>query len=176
MSRRLLTALAAAVAMAALTAPGALAAPQLKTFVIYAKPVTADFVNHNDDRQRGDIVNPFTDDVLPTPPNANSSKKGTRAGDNGFFTFKLFSDAKLTQAVGTAIYSCTFNFAQEAICTADFQLGKGTMVASGPAKLDGSSFVIPVTGGTGSYASAHGQLTSTTASNKSTRVIRFQLV
>lgn len=176
MTRRLLTAIAAATATAALAAPGALAAPKLRTFVLYAKPTQTHFVNHADDRERGDIVNPFTDDVLPTPPSANSGKKGTRAGDNGFFTFKLFSDAKQKRPVGTAIFSCTFNFAQEAICSADFQLNGGTMIASGPAKLDGSSFVIPVTGGTGSYASAHGQLTSTTAAKASTRVIRFQLV
>ena len=35
------------------------------------------------------------------------------------------------------------------------------MIAMGPAKLDGSDIVLPVTGGTGRYAGAHGQLTST---------------
>jgi hypothetical protein len=54
------------------------------------------------------------------------------------------------------------------------------MVAMGPAKLDGlngSTIVLPVIGGTGRYAGAHGQLTSTPSSTKkNTQIIRFQLV
>ena len=113
---------------------------------------------------------------LPTPPNANSAKTGARAGDNALFSFKLYSDLKLTRPVGNAIYSCTFNFAQEAICEANFTLNGGTMIAMGPAKLDGSTIVLPVTGGTGRYAGAHGQLTSRSSGTKNTQIIRFRLV
>ena len=80
----------------------------------------------------GTSTNPFNADILPTPPNANTGKKGARAGDNALFSFKLYSDPKLTRPVGTAIYSCTFNFAQEAICEANFQLSGGTHDRDGP--------------------------------------------
>ena len=40
------------------------------------------------------------------------------------------------------------------------------MIAMGPAKLDGSDIVLPVTGGTGRYAGAHGQLTSTSVGHQ----------
>jgi acyl-CoA synthetase (AMP-forming)/AMP-acid ligase II len=175
-SRRLLAAFAAVATAGAIAVPVAPGATQVRSFVLYARLAQMQFVNHADDRERGDIQNPFTQDTLATPPSANSGKKGTRAGDNALYSLKLFSDVKLRKPVGTAIYSCTFNFAQEAICSANFQLSNGSMLALGPAKLDGSTFVIPVTGGTGHYAGAHGQLTSKTNAVTSTQVIRFQLV
>ena len=51
------------------------------------------------------------------------------------------------------------------------------MIAMGPANLDKRGMVLPVTGGTGRYAGAHGQLTSKPSGNKkNTQIIRFQLV
>jgi hypothetical protein len=162
--------------VATTTTPLTPAPAQGRSFVIYAKPTRAQFVNHSDDRARGDFTNPFDPDVLPTPPNANSAKKGARAGDNAFFNFKLFSDLNLTRPIGNANYSCTFNFAQEATCEANFSLNGGTMFAMGPATLAGSDIILPVTGGTGRYAGAHGQLNSRAAGNKNTQIIRFRLL
>jgi len=160
----------------ATTAPAA-PAKAGRSFVVYAKPTRAQFVNHADDRVRGKITNPFDPDLLPTPPNANSGKKGARAGDDALFSFALYSDADLTRRIGNAIYSCTFNFAQEAICEANFTLRGGTMIAMGPAQLDGSTIVLPVTGGTGPFAGAHGQLSSKSAGTaKNAQIVRFRLV
>jgi hypothetical protein len=179
MTRRRLPAALLAVAVAgAVAAPLALSATQARrSFVLYAKPTRALFVNHNDDRERGNFTNPFGD-LLPTPRNANSGKEGARAGDNALFTLKLYSDRKLKRLVGTAAYHCTVNFGQQAICEGQFDFGRsGTMVAMGPADLKSGDLVIPVTGGTGRYAGAHGQLTSTSQGKKtSTQVLRFQLV
>jgi len=168
-----------ALALAATTAPLAPATTQERSLVVYAKPTRAQFVNHNDDRERGALRNPFDPDSPPTPPNANSAKKGARAGDNALFSFKLYSDARLTRPVGNAIYHCTFNFAKEAICEANFTLNGGTMIALGPAKLDSGNvnIVLPVTGGTGRYAGAHGQLTSRPSGAKNNaQIIRFRLL
>jgi hypothetical protein len=178
MSRRLPAALAAVAIAATIAVPAAPATTHGRSFVFYAKPTRAQFINHADDRARGDkIVNPFLADILPTPPKANAGKKGARAGDNALFSLKLYSDAKLTRPVGTANYSCTFNFAHIAICDGDFELNNGTMIAMGPANLETGNFVLPVIGGTGRYAGAHGQLTSRSSSSKTnTQIIRFQLV
>ena len=62
--------------VATTTAPAAPATTQGRSFVVYAKPTRAQFVNHNDDRARGDFKNPFDPDLLPTPPNANSGEEG----------------------------------------------------------------------------------------------------
>jgi hypothetical protein len=178
MSRPVLAALVTIVVAAAAAVPIAQASTQARRSVVfYAKPTRAQFINHADDRARGNFTNPFADE-LPTPPNANSGKPGARAGDNAIFTLKLYSDARLTRAVGTAAYTCTVNFGQQAICEGQFQLtGGGTMIAMGPADLKSGDLVLPVTGGTGRYAGAHGQLTSTAAGTKTnTQIIRFQLV
>ena len=51
------------------------------------------------------------------------------------------------------------------------------MIAMGPADLKSGDLVLPVTGGTGRYAGAHGQLTSKSAGTKTnTQIIRFRLV
>jgi hypothetical protein len=178
MSRRLPAALVAVAVAATVAVPVAQAKTQAsRSFVFYAKPAQAQFINHNDDRERGNFKNPFAD-ILPTPPNANNAKPGARAGDNALFTLKLYSDAKLKRLVGTAAYSCTVNFGQQAICEGQFELNAGgTMVAMGPADLKSGTFVLPVTGGTGRYSGAHGQLTSRAAGKKtSTQILRFQLV
>jgi hypothetical protein len=178
MSRRLPAALAAVAAAATMAVPVAWATTHGRSFVLYAKPTRAQFINHADDRERGLRLNPFNADILPPPPQANTGKKGGRAGDNALFSFKLYSDPNLTRLVGTAIYSCTFNFAHEAICEADFDLSNGTMIAMGPAQLDSTftRIVLPVTGGTGRYAGAHGQLTSTPSFSGNLQIIHFQLV
>jgi hypothetical protein len=177
-SRRLLAALLAAAVTAAVAVPVALAATQARrTFVLYAKPTRAQFIDHNDDRERGNFTNPFAD-ILPTPRNANTGGVGARAGDNAIFTLKLYSDSKLKRAVGTAAYACTVNFGQQAMCEGQFELSGGaTMIAMGPADLKTGELVLPVTGGTGRYAGAHGQLTSKpTGKKSSTQIIRFELI
>jgi hypothetical protein len=178
MSRRLAVAVAAVAAAATLAVPAAQAAAHGRSFVFYAKPTRAQFVNHADDRTRGLRLNPFNADVLPPPPTANKGKKGGRAGDNALFAFKLYTDANLTRLVGTAIFTCTFNFAHAAVCEGDFQLSHGSMIAMGPAQLDTrfSQMVLPVTGGTGRYAGAHGQVTSMPSIYKNTQIMHFQLV
>jgi hypothetical protein len=177
-SRRLPAALVAVVVGAAVAVPVALATTQARrTFVLYAKPTRAQFVDRNDDRERGNFTNPFGD-ILPTPKNANTGKPGARAGDNALFTLKLYSDSKLKRLVGTASYACTVNFGQQAICEGQFELSGGaTMIAMGPADLKTGELVLPVTGGTGRYSGAHGQLTSKSAGKKTTtQILRFQLV
>lgn len=182
MSRRLPAVVAAVAVAGALAIPVASATPQgtasaqARSFTVYAKPTRAQFVDHNDDRERGNFKNPFDPD-LPTPPNANSAKTGARAGDNAFFSFKLYSDLRLTRQIGSAIYSCTFNFSREAVCQANFSLRGGTMVAMGPAMLTTANILLPVTGGTGRYAGAHGQFTSRSSGQaNNAQIIRFRLV
>jgi hypothetical protein len=177
MRRKIAAALVSVTAAATIAVPIAPAATQGRSFVVYASPTRAQFVNHSDDRKRGKITNPFDSNVLPTPPSANSSKKGTRAGDTALFSFKLYSDLKLTRRVGDAVYSCTFNFAQEAVCEANFSLKGGTMIAMGPASFESSTIVLAVTGGTGRYTGAHGQLSSRASGNKNNaQIIRFRLL
>jgi len=164
-------------AVAALAIPAATSAAHRQSFTLYAKPKRIQFVNRADDRDRGNKTNPFGGDVLPTPPSANSGKKGARAGDNAVMTLTLYIDRKLTRPAGSAFFTCTFNFAQEATCDADFELRRGTVLAMGPARLDGSQILLAVTGGTRRHVGARGQVSSTTSRTlKNTQVLHFTLL
>jgi hypothetical protein len=168
---------AALAAVASGASYGATAATETHSIVLYAKVSRVQFVNHADDRQRGNLTNPFNADVrLPPPPTANVGKKGARAGDNALFSFKLYSDAKLAKRVGSGVYSCTFNVAHQAICEADFELKDGTMFASGPADLDTGRFTLPVNGGTGAYLGARGEFISRPAARKDAHRLTFLLL
>ena len=176
MTRPRLGALVTAATIAgSIALPAAAAHPQ--SFVLYGKATRVQFVNRADDRARGNTTNPFGDYPLPTPPSANSGKKGARAGDNALITVMLYVDRKLTQHAGIETLSCTFNFGGEAMCQADFELRRGAVIGMGPAKLDGRQIVLAVTGGTGRHIGAHGQVISTPSStNKSVHVLRFTLL
>ncbi len=148
-----------------------------RSLIVYAKAAQFQFVNHADDRARGTIKNPFNADTkLPPPPTANTGKKGTRPGDNALFRLKVYADLELTKRVGSAVYSCTFNFAQQAMCEAQFDLNNGSMTGSGPADLLTGQFTLAVIGGTGAYLGARGQLTSGFAARKNTIRIDFLLL
>ncbi len=145
--------------------------------MIYLKATRLQFLNHADDRARGDVTSPFDPDAKLTPPtNANSGAKGTRAGDQALFSFKLYADAGLAKPIGTAVYSCTFNFAQQAACDANLELTGGTMFASGPADLITGRFTLAVVGGTSAYLGSRGQLTSAPTGRKNTTRLDVVLV
>jgi hypothetical protein len=177
MRHKLPITLTAAAIATSICVSAAAATTQARSLVLYAKVTRAQFMNHADDRARGNASNPFNVDVaLPTPPGANTRKKGARAGDQALVTLKLYSDAHLTRPVGSVVYSCTFNFTNEALCEANFELKNATMIAMGPADLS-AAFILPVIGGTGRYAGAHGEFTSTpTTTNKNVQAIHFLLL
>ncbi len=49
-----------------------------------------------------------------------------------FFSFKLYADPKLKQSIGSALYTCNFNFNQQATYDAFYNLNGSTLFASGP--------------------------------------------
>ena len=78
--RRLPFALVAVAIAATAAVPVAQASTQARrSFVFYAKPTRAQFVDRASDRARGDVSNPFSADELPTPANANKGKQGFTA-------------------------------------------------------------------------------------------------
>ncbi len=129
------------------------------TFYAYATHVR--FVNHADDRARGNIHNPFNADAKSLVTVTKGT--GPFPGDTAQYNFKLYRDPNLKHGAGSAVYTCTFNFAHHAICTALYEVSTGTMFASGPTDFDSTQFTLAVTGGTGKYLSARGQVSSGTA-------------
>jgi hypothetical protein len=150
---------------AALFAVGAAGATGRQQLRIYAGASQAQFVDHSDDRARGAVQNPFNVDVDALLPVSKAMQKGggPYPGDSATYSFKLYSDAGLKKKLGTAVYSCTFNFNKRALCSADFELTGGTMFAYGLADFTSPRFILAVNGGTGKYLGAHGQVSSAPA-------------
>ena len=114
---------------------------------------------------------------LPTPPNANSAKKGARAGDNALFNFKLYSDLDLTRADRQRDLLLHVQLRPGSDLRGQLQPQRRNHDRDGPGDTHGSDIILPVTGGTGRYAGAHGQLTSRASGNKkNTQIIRFRLL
>lgn len=130
-------------------------------FTIYARVTQSQFMDHSDDRERGNYANPFNIDTRIPPPKDGA---GALPGDNALFTFKLYSDRSLKKRIGTGTYSCTFNFAHRALCEADFELNNGFMIADGPVDFNSTRFTLAVTSGTGKYLGVRGQVASAPSS------------
>lgn len=99
------------------------------------------------------------DDIAPKSKSGRLFSLGDRAVTQG----ALFDAGK--KRVGTIATTCTGAgptkpiFAATLLCTATYQVADGQIVASGVFKLDGSG-TLPIVGGSGAYAGAHGTVTS----------------
>ena len=166
--------LLAAVVLLAAAAPAAAAseASQASQKVrVYAVPTTVQFMNHADDRLRGMSTNPFNFKAEAVILGAKGKEKGNGPfpGDDILYAFKLFSDAKLKKANGTAMFTCYYEFAKRATCDSYFDLGKGLVLASGQVPFGAKHFTLAVTGGTRAYFGALGQVDSVPAARNAQR-------
>jgi len=137
-------------------AASARAASANHTLTIYAVSTKGQYADHSDDRKRGVLDNPFNADENQIKGNGST----VRVGDNALIEFKLYSDKSFKKQIGSGTYSCTFTTAHIALCEADFELADGMMSATGPANFDATSFTLAVSGGTGHYLGARGQVSS----------------
>ena len=138
---------------------------------VYAVPTTVQFMNHADDRLRGMSTNPFNFKAEAVILGAKGKEKGNGPfpGDDILYGFKLFSDAKLKKANGTALFTCYYAFKKLATCDSYFDLGMGLVLASGQVPFGASHFTLAVTGGTKAYFGALGQVDSVPASGNAQR-------
>ena len=103
--------------------------------------------------------------------NANGKEKGNGPfpGDDILYGFKLFSDPKRTKPIGTAMFTCYYQFAKRATCDSYFDLARGVLLASGQVPFGANRFALGVTGGTRAYFGALGQVNSVPAAGNALR-------
>jgi hypothetical protein len=149
----------AAIAVAAAVPAAADAAP---TLTVYAFPATVQFMNHADDRLRGMSTNPFKFKNEAVILGAKGKEKGNGPfpGDDILYAFKLYGDAKRTKPMGTAMFTCYYEFVKLATCDSYFDLAKGLVLASGKVRFGAKHFTMGVTGGTNTFLGALGQVYS----------------
>ena len=138
---------------------------------VYAFPATVQFMNHADDRLRGMATNPFKFKTEAVILGGNGKEKGLGPfpGDDILYGFKLFSDAKHTKPVGTALFTCYYEFLKRATCDSYFDLHKGLLLASGQVRFGATHFALGITGGTRAYFGALGQVNSAPAAGNAQR-------
>ncbi len=159
-------ALAALVAGRAAATGGAL--PRDLTIFTVASDVQ--FINTADDRARGAINNPLDAATNKLRPKATGSGDGPYPGDVVVFNFNLYGKLPVKKKIGSASYTCYFNYRRHALCQAYYQLHGGTLTAAGPVDFNATSFKLVVTGGTNGYLAARGQVTSVKSKDNAQRV------
>ena len=159
-------ALAALVAGRAAATGGAL--PHDLTIFTVASDVQ--FINTADDRARGAINNPFDAATNKLRPKASGSGDGPFPGDVVVFNFDLYGKLPVKKKIGSASYTCYFNYTGHALCQAYYQLHGGTLTAAGPVDFNATTFKLVVTGGTNGYLAARGQVTSVKSKDNAQRV------
>src|SRR4051794_10606923 len=82
-------------------------APQ--RIVVYSLTTEEQFLNHADDRQRGFGDNPFGNFKAPTAT-TKEHNSGPFPGDQAVFKFKLYTGADRKTSLGSAVFSCVYNF------------------------------------------------------------------
>jgi hypothetical protein len=144
---------------------------------MYAVTTQAQFLNEADDVARGDATNPFDIDVKTLPPKPNG--RGELPGNSAYFAFIVYSDPTLKTKIGSGSYACRYGFDQRAICDANFAIDGSSLTASGLVNFADSTFTLPVSGGTGAYLGARGEVVARRASHEAAKnetILKFILV
>jgi hypothetical protein len=140
------------------------AARAARTMTIYSIAIHEQFLNHSDDRVRGQGNNPFggfKDTIGPT--GKENTGNGPFAGDRSIFTFAIFKTTNLQSRIGTATFACEYAFDKNAFCNAAYVLPGGSLLGTGYFSFNAKTFSIAVTGGTGKYAGLTGHLQASPA-------------
>jgi hypothetical protein len=140
------------------------AAGTARTLTIYSIATHEQFLNHSDDRTRGQGNNPFggfRDTIGPT--GTEKAGNGPFAGDRSIFTFAIFKTANLQSRIGSATFSCEYVFDRNAFCNAAYLLPGGSLLGTGYFNFNAKTFTVSVTGGTGKYVGRTGTLQASPA-------------
>jgi hypothetical protein len=148
----------------------AAAAPEKQT--LYAVATTAQFMNHADDRLRGMSTNPFnvTAKGIVIVTKGKEKGNGPFPGDNILYSFKLYGDPKLEARAGRAMFTCYYTRVKRATCDSYFELNGGVVLASGAVAFNGTRFMLSVSGGTGRYVGALGDVRASPAARNAERL------
>lgn len=152
--------------------PAASEAP--RRIVLYSEALQEQFIDNRDDEARGDVNNPIGYTNAKAAAVVSEHEHGPFAGDEAFYTFKLFRNAKLTESAGSAAFTCEYLFRRDAFCFASYQLSGGSLTGAGTFDFNAKRFTIAITGGTGTVRAAGGEMLAS-ASNRKTQRLVFTL-
>jgi hypothetical protein len=147
-----------------------------RVLTVYSVATGLQYINSADDSARGQVNNPLNSTQNRLSPKNSGSVKGPNAGDVALYALRLYSSPALKRSVGSAVYTCYFNYDRHALCQAYYKLAAGsTLVASGPIDFNKTGFTIVVTGGTMKYLGVRGEAKVAAAPRNAQR-IDFELI
>src|SRR5262249_51811729 len=130
------------------------------------------FLNHADDRARGEGNNPFGN--FHDPGLGTEHGSGPLAGDRAVFNFKLFKDQTLRKSIGTATFMCEYGFNRNAFCNASYRLKGGELLGEGAFSFDATTFDLVIVGGTNRFLGVTGDMKAAPAVRHAQR-LEFRL-
>jgi hypothetical protein len=154
---------------ASVTSSATAAATGGQKFTIYSVATQEQFMNMSDDRARGKGNTPFGNFKDTTTPTKESGT-GPFPGDIALFSFALYTNADLKTSAGSGVFTCQYNFNQNAFCDVTYQLSGGTLVCAGAFNFNAKSFTLTVKGGTGKFRSVKGDIAALPAVNHAQRL------
>ena len=136
---------------------------------VYSVGVAEQYLNHTDDRARGEGNNPFGafTDVTAV---AQASGNGPFPGDQAIYQLDVYSDANLKTRIGTAVFVCIYAFSKDGYCDASFKFHGGNLVGTGSFGFTSTSFTLAINGGTGKYLGLSGVMRETPTPNHAQRL------
>ena len=143
--------------------------PPSQSFVLYSVTKQEQFLDHSDDRARGKGNNPFGN-FKDSKTVVKEAGNGPFPGDNAVFDFGLYTSTNRKTSVGSAVFTCTYNFNKHAFCDTSYSLHGGTLLGAGAFDFNAGTFTVAITGGTGKYANATGDILATPAANHAQHV------
>lgn len=161
--------IAAALFAGSVTSSSADAATSQQKFTIYSVATQEQFLSMSDDRARGKGNTPFGNFKDTTTPTKESGV-GPYAGDIAMFSFDLYTSADLTKRAGSGVFTCQYNFNQNAFCDVTYQLEGGILLCAGAFNFNAKSFTLTIKGGTGMYRSKTGDIDALPAVNHAQRL------
>jgi hypothetical protein len=123
---------------------------------VYSLASQDQFVNNEDDRSRGEGNNPFGN--FNDQPGAKTTAKGPFAGDVVIVSLNLYGHPVHRSKIGSAIFTCQYDFNKLAFCDASFQLTGGVLYAAGELDFTTNQFTMAIVAGDGRYNRAKGRL------------------
>ena len=137
---------------------------------LYSVATAEQFINNEDDRARAQGNSPFGN-FKDTAAVAKETGNGPFPGDQSLFTFDVYKSSDLKTKIGTATFSCQYNFNKNAFCEAVYTLKNGTLYGAGAFNFNATAFSIAITAGTGTYNGKTGQLAAKPGPNHSQQLI-----
>jgi hypothetical protein len=165
----MLSTVGAALLAAGVASGTAEAATSQQKFTIYSVATQEAFLSMSDDRARGKGNTPFGNFKDTTTPTKESGA-GPFAGDIAMFSFDLYTGADLKTRAGSGVFTCQYNFNQNAFCDVSYQLKGGTLICAGAFNFNAKSFTLTIKGGTGAYRSKKGDIDALPAVNHAQRL------